>query len=969
MIDAGRFVEFFRDIHGFDPFPWQTRLLNEVLSRQWPRSIALPTASGKTAVMDIAVFALACQAHLRPGERTAPRRIALVVDRRIVVDDAYRRACKIRDALAVPKTEILREVASALSGLGGEIPLDAALLRGGIYREDRWARTPAQPVILCSTVDQVGSRLLFRGYGLSSGTWPIHAGLLGNDTLIVLDEAHCSVPFLQTLEWIAKYRQKAEQALPVPFALTAMTATPHDDETPFELNEADHKNVVMRKRLKASKLVSLLESPKGEKGNDGLVTACINILKGDAKQTGFAEAGTSVLVVLNRVASARALRERLRDETWPHEAILLTGRSRSAERDELLERYRDHIMAGRKRGDSKGKPPLIIVATQCVEVGADLDADALITEACPLDAFRQRLGRLDRLGEIGETRAKCLLRAEYAGENRKADPIYGDALVNTWLWLKENADSNGVIDCGIDALSRRLPAEAAKREALCAPAADAPVILPAHCDLWCQTGPEPAVSPDPEIFLHGPQSGPADVRFIWRADLDPGKPETWTDTVSFCPPVSGETLPIPIGQARAWLAQEMLPDCADIEGSPDVDEGRKGKAATNQPPARKALRWFGPERSEVIVSPGGLRPGDIVILPASDGGCDSEGWNPASSQTADIAMLARMKARRAAVLRLHPALLDEWGEVRSRVEPFAMLDASKELPDDIEADVGQMLSDLRSRQDLPDVLARAVAVLQEDTNRYVEPHPSGRGLVVYTRKRLGEIDFTDEDSQSFLARNDVVFLEDHLKDVESRARECSGSLPDGIRRDIAIAARFHDIGKADPRFQTLLAGGNRLRALRNGLLAKSSDLRAGFSAYNAAREKAGYPKGGRHELLSVRLAESRKELLQEAGDADLVLHLIACHHGNARPFAPAVDDPSPIDVILDYEGKELRSTSDTGLEHLDSGVPERFWRLVRRYGWWGLAYIEACLRLADHRASESPTPAKRKEGAANEQNV
>ena len=71
------------------------------------RSDCLPTASGKTACLDIAVFVLAVQAdRLRVNQRiTAPRRIFFVVDRRVIVDEAYERAWQLQLSSRRPRTE------------------------------------------------------------------------------------------------------------------------------------------------------------------------------------------------------------------------------------------------------------------------------------------------------------------------------------------------------------------------------------------------------------------------------------------------------------------------------------------------------------------------------------------------------------------------------------------------------------------------------------------------------------------------------------------------------------------------------------------------------------------------------------------------------------------------------------------------------------------------------------------------
>ncbi len=243
------FPAFFEALWGYPPFDWQTRLLERVHDSGWPSTLDLPTGAGKTAALDIALFALALDSTLPPEERRQSRRIVLVIDRRVVVDQAFHRATRMAKKLDEAKDGVLAEVATALRSLSGNeegLPVLPAILRGSMPRESEWAKSPSQPVILVSTVDQVGSRLLFRGYGVSDRMRPVHAGLLGRDTLLLLDEVHLARPFEETLAAITRWHHQGPDRsarLPAPLVFVRMSATVADpSEEPFGLPEEDRNN-------------------------------------------------------------------------------------------------------------------------------------------------------------------------------------------------------------------------------------------------------------------------------------------------------------------------------------------------------------------------------------------------------------------------------------------------------------------------------------------------------------------------------------------------------------------------------------------------------------------------------------------------------------------------------------------------------------------------------------------------------
>src|SRR5205814_10430748 len=131
----------------------------------------------------------------------------------------------------------------------------------------------------------------------------------------------------------------------------------------------------------------------------------------------------------------------------------------------------------------------------------------------------------------------------------------------------------------------------------------------------------------------------------------------------------------------------------------------------------------------------------------------------------------------------------------------------------------------------------------------------------------------------------------------------------------------------------------------SALLAKSDGLPLTRSERDASRRRAGLPPGFRHEMLSVMLAGQSDQLPADATARDLALHLIAAHHGHARPFAPVVIDEDPPDVAVENLSISAAERVARPPHRLDSGIAERFWSLTRLFGRRGLAYLESVVRL------------------------
>ena len=106
-----------------------------------------------------------------------------------------------------------------------------------------------------------------------------------------------------------------------------------------------------------------------------------------------AQAGKSVLVVCNLVDRAQEAYNRIRDQLnqMNIRTELLHGRFNMRDRSAKEKLIREATGA-----TSEKRQPIVLVATQAVEVSLDIDLDTIYTEPAPLEALVQRFGRINR---------------------------------------------------------------------------------------------------------------------------------------------------------------------------------------------------------------------------------------------------------------------------------------------------------------------------------------------------------------------------------------------------------------------------------------------------------------------------------------------------------------------------------------------------------------------------------------------
>lgn len=986
------------------PFPWQQELCLRFLEGKEVTSLDIPTGLGKTAVMAVWLVARALGASL-------PRRLVYVVDRRAVVDQATEVAESLRAWVANE-----RDVSSVL-GLGDR-PLPISTLRGQHIDNRAWLDDPSSPAIVIGTVDMVGSRLLFSGYGVSSKMRPYHAGLLGADTLVVLDEAHLVPAFEDLLRQIERGadsfgpKESSLRALVPPFKLLSLSATGRQtDTTTLTLSDDDRNHSIVNKRLTAKKALSIVELANvaeatatrkdGSSADDDAVTTKKNkvhklagVLASEAWEvTRQGSAQVRCLVFCNARKDATAVAAELRnlaksagmDE--PNIELFVGGRrvkERTQARDALA---RLGFMAGTSVNMVRSA---FLIATSAGEVGVDLDADHMVCDLVAWERMVQRLGRVNRRGD-GDAKVIVVVDREPAPSEKTtkalekravANAAKGqlDALTRKLIALhgakvsvpksqKESAEAKATeAECKQDEKALKSSISACQKRFKAFKDADAKLVSRYESEaaqhralrkLLAAVGEKGSLGPDALLSLRNRH----DLGNVLRAatTVDPLRPEL----------------------TRALVDAWSMTSLDEHPGRPEVDPWLRG-FHPNDPPqttvvwrrhlpvradgsldAKAAKRFFEaapPHSSEQLETDTHLvlewlieRAAAVCNATGDDASLDARkvvaialGWRgePKGWRTlGEIAAAKGMnenkeakKAREQGVKELMKLLVGSTLIIDARLGGLTdgllaeKTDTTAEASDD-----GSAM--WLARPDVADVSVtgfriRALSASEEGGSAWSKTTGAG-----WVRRHLFVTNVVDGEPSAALVidgwAGDAATEEERaeadrpqqLVEHQSWAEDCARQIAQRLGIEtaranlLALAARLHDEGKRSARWQ---------RAFKAPLDGRPYAKTKGPIDFDLL-------DGYRHELGSLPYVEAHDEFKKLApNDQDFVLHLIAAHHGFARPVISTngSDDAPP--SMVDERAR---------------AVALRFARLSRRWGPWGLAWWEALLRSADQTAS------------------
>ncbi len=345
----------------------------------------------------------------------------------------------------------------------------------------------------------IGSRLLFSGYGCGFKSRPLHAGFLGQDALLVHDEAHLEPAFQTLVEAIEAEQLRARDFRRL--RILQLTATARQGGGGFALSAADLQDGEIATRVTARKGISIHSVPDKKALAS---TACERAMQ-------FRNSGSAVIIFLRALADVESVSHKLQKEGC--QVQRLTGTLRGYERDLLMRN--DPILARFLHGSTLAPlaGTVYLVSTSAGEVGVNLSAEHAICDLTPIDSMIQRLGRINRFGR-GDAQVD-LLPVPMPEKPFPFDEACGRtlALLNE-LPLREDAR----LDASPLALSRL---DEARRLAAFTPQ---PEILPSNdilFDTWALTSIRGELPGRPAVadWLHGVESDEPHTAMAWRLEV------------------------------------------------------------------------------------------------------------------------------------------------------------------------------------------------------------------------------------------------------------------------------------------------------------------------------------------------------------------------------------------------------------------------------------------------------------------